>query len=588
MAKHKRPSSSRSQGMRARSSIRLRLECLETRAMLSAIGFSSTPRIAPPPLAALPANYNPIVEQQVVLAAIETADRNPVATPIAHPLLSSVDRPSPELADLSNVSELSNAPPFQVVSETNVVLTGDSAPLQLDVPIGTVVTITAFVPSLVRLGTGGIISESGANPSHDDVAEPSLVRLGTGGIISESGANLSYDDVAEPSLVRLGTRGIISESGANLSHDDGVRPSLATLSNEGSSWVLEITFTSTWLSLPNDPGQIGLSGPLDPSNPPYDSSVAGDIPTVIDPAASLAKSHGPGVPAASDTSYYTGRAGNQASTTAEPSLLIANSMASPPATTPAGVDATASNSTEGGFITLPDDTVASISRLGDTSSSISTLNGVRDAELAQADLLTGILLAPRTTADASSRSSTAARSTGNFVADLSSQPTAQPLEQPTPDAEEGGSIELAFNVPSLGGVDNGAPVTGPSTASDTAQQLSEIRTESGVGLFCDIEVATARPSPSDGSPSVAIPDRNSRPKDADMEVIGSKADAAAKPVPPALKVSRVTTSGLTDNLPILLGAAILVSRGGLRLEETVAQRERRLYCVEDLLRSPNQ
>jgi hypothetical protein len=47
-------------------------------------------------------------------------------------------------------------------------------------------------------------------------------------------------------------------------------------------------------------------------------------------------------------------------------------------------------------------------------------------------------------------------------------------------------------------------------------------------------------------------------------------------------------AGLADHLPILLGVTVLVSRGGLRLEEEIPQRERRLQFTRDLRQSPNE
>ena len=74
--------------------------------------------------------------------------------------------------------------------------------------------------------------------------------------------------------------------------------------------------------------------------------------------------------------------------------------------------------------------------------------------------------------------------------------------QPIADSEEGGSIELAIAAPSPVADGDGSLPAGQSTA-DAAQQLSEIRPESGVGLFCDIEVSVAPTLPMVGSAAAA-------------------------------------------------------------------------------------
>ena len=86
--------------MNAKSSVRLRLECLETRSLLSAIGLPPSPPLAPPPAPAAAGEFYRIGGQHVAHAAMQDALQNTAATLGADPTLVP-DRLSLHAGDLS-------------------------------------------------------------------------------------------------------------------------------------------------------------------------------------------------------------------------------------------------------------------------------------------------------------------------------------------------------------------------------------------------------------------------------------------------------------------------------------------------------
>ena len=80
-----------------KSSARLRLECLETRSLLSAIGLPLVPPVAPPSAPAAAGEFYRIGGQHVAQAAMQDAVRNVAATLHANPTLTP-DRLSPDPA----------------------------------------------------------------------------------------------------------------------------------------------------------------------------------------------------------------------------------------------------------------------------------------------------------------------------------------------------------------------------------------------------------------------------------------------------------------------------------------------------------
>lgn len=212
---------------------------------------------------------------------------------------------------------------------------------------------------------------------------------------------------------------------------------------------------------------------------------------------------------------------------------------------------------------------------------------MQGTDLDQGNWSTDILPNPRKPADAVALTGGPDRVGGHRAAEASLQ-RVQVMRQPVADVEEGGSIELAIAGPLPGMAGDGSPPAGDLAAGNAAQQLSEIRPESDVGLFGDIEVAVDSAFPMDGSRSAAIRHPNADSLVPDTGLRAWKANAATEFVPAPTRLTHVTMAGLADHLPLLLGAAILVSQGGLRLEEKDSQREQRLLCIEDLRQSPNQ
>ena len=178
-------------------------------------------------------------------------------------------------------------------------------------------------------------------------------------------------------------------------------------------------------------------------------------------------------------------------------------MANPPASNAALSDAAAAIPAEDGFITL-DVTPAAALGLGNTPAYNTGLQGVGGAELHQGNRLTDLLPNTHKPANTAGGNSKAASSADGLAAEVA-RPAAAIL-QPATESEEGGSIELAIRTLATATAGDSAPPAGESTVG-TAQQLSEIRPESGVGLFCDIEVAIAPTLPMGDSAALARPVR---------------------------------------------------------------------------------
>jgi hypothetical protein len=264
-------------------------------------------------------------------------------------------------------------------------------------------------------------------------------------------------------------------------------------------------------------------------------------------------------------------------------LQTSNGVVNPPATSIAFSDTATSNSLEGGFITI-DETSTVTPPLGTAASYNTGFQGVAGAELDRGNWLTAGLPNTRKPADfAGGSANQAARAGAKLAADSFLRP-APVILQPIADSEEGGSIELAIGAPSPVTDGDGSLLAGQST-EDAAQHLSEIRPESGVGLFCDIEVSVAPTLPMVGSAAAATAYQNRASYVAGMGIHGRKANVATEFAPPLTRSSQASMAGLADRLPLLLGATVLVSQGGLRLEEKFSQRQRRLRSSNDLRQS---
>ncbi|MGA2258414.1 MAG: hypothetical protein ABSG53_27435, partial [Thermoguttaceae bacterium] len=585
--------------MNAKSSTRLRLECLETRSLLSAVGFPFVPPLTVPSPVAVPGEYYRSGGHQVAQSVMQDVVQNVVAIPNANPMLTP-DRLSPGFRDPLGAVGLPSANPMLVPDQlapglrdvldaaallgANPILMPDQpssalgnspyeqpaaeARLSDPVPVhdfrraGDPTIKTSLLPDLTLDPPNGL-AVSGSVDAIQNLSDTSFVMAvnapqlqvdvaitaGDGDIDPDSGVpspelarhdELSYHDTFSIFFV-------IHLSPQPRSQDEIAPDAAAAIDPPALPPVIETL-----------PGSRGLVGYRSPPSQMVEPSIESDLSTAIDPSTPLAKSHSPDTLPAS---YDGNRAVDQAAAAVETSLPASNGMTNPAATTAALMDATNTNSMEGGFITL-DDTFTTTPRLGNSPSPNSSLNGVKGTELDQGNWLSDLLPNPSKPVDSGSRSSNAARSGASLAADVSSRP-ARVVLQPVADTEEGGSIELAIAAPS-GAANDDSPLVGESTAGSAAQQLARIRPESGVELFCDIEVAVAPTLPMGILPSAAIPDQNAGSLAIGAGLLGWKANSATEVLPPLSKLPQATMAGLTDNLPLLMGVTVLVSRGGLR------------------------
>jgi hypothetical protein len=160
-----------------------------------------------------------------------------------------------------------------------------------------------------------------------------------------------------------------------------------------------------------------------------------------------------------------------------------------------------------------------------------------------------------------------------------SPPFAPVILQQVAKVQDGGGIELAIVAPGPAAASGDSRLGEESSLGDAAQRLSDIRPESGVGLFCDIEVAVAPSMPISTDLTSTTPHQD----DGSLVVHQRKARAEL----PSTELSQSTTAGLAGHLPLILCATVLVSRGALHLEEKVSRRDRRLQCIQDLRQSPS-
>ena len=253
------------------------------------------------------------------------------------------------------------------------------------------------------------------------------------------------------------------------------------------------TATNVYTAPPLDPS--GGGSEVD-SPPPHLSSVpAGPATPTTDPAAAqTAKDE---ILALTDTASANGRfsdapAGNETSpgtgsVSDENNLsAAANSIQYLGNPVDGVADASATNATEGGFIALDDGTSA-VTQLATNG------NAPSRADLGNIDSgLSGHKAAGQTAGDWKSGGK-------SFVSDAYAPAMRHAASQPSLDATEGGAIDLTDAAP-----DGAASEMADANDGKPGQAATDTGSESGIALFCDMEVAVGTPA-SDESPAPVLP-----------------------------------------------------------------------------------
>ncbi len=589
--------------MNSKSTVRLRLECLETRTVLSATALPLVPPAAPPPPPAMLGEFHTIGGHSPAQAAITDAMQNAAvmlgansaSTPV-HPGNASYGQPpagehfsgpTPGLDYHDNSGLWDESPVFH----SSTLAAPDLTRVTLDLmPVAPDLTLVAFD---VRLVAPARPDDFRSTPLIHNLPDASQV-------FNVDHGNVQVGDAATSGLVDAGDP---ASNPAMPPDDSPLSPGMAggwsgsdTFGNRapGQNKVAEnfaldapLPFSAAFLSRDMSEGEPVMEtifpfyreppvspAPINhPADPPVPFTVGNDVSLGIEMAAPV-KARLPDSLAVSDPS----RVGDLTLAAVATSLPASSVNANPLTTLAPSSDSATSSTGEGGFISLDDATVIA-PQLGNPTSNSLGSNGVDGTDLNYGNWLPDIRPDLRKPAG-SNNLYNAAGSTKIIAADVFSR-AAPVVLRPVADSEEGGSIELAMAPPTTTG---DLPPAGDPTAANNAQQLSEIRPESGVRLFCDIEVAD-----DPGLPIAASAAAISHPNSGSLAVGAGVPTAAAHGTtefaPPLTKLSRPTLAGLAENLPLLVGVTVLVSRGGLRLEEEVPQRERYFRSCDGLRRS---
>ena len=566
--------------MHAKSSTRLRLECLERRSLLSAIALPLVPPVTTLLAPAVAGEFARIGGQHFATAVALETPQNSVTTLHANPV-PAPDQLSAGPIQPSDVPSISGSQFSDPVSAHDLLRSGD------------VVNATSFMPDARSSGPNGVADSGNWRATQglsgmSGAANLDAMNLQRGGL---AGGNAIDTRITPPSpgtpkdnlRFSFGATGQRSESIILT-----IRESPLRFQGEVVTDVLVAVDPAI-----SPPGMSGVQsiespppdlGPADfasaalrvlASRPADQAVVVGapsDVSSIAESSPSFTRAHTPDMIAAN--------AGSQASSAAEAVASIPNSLPNSSASNAAFSDPAAANSLEDGFIIL--EASATTTRVSKAISYNTGLQGVKGAELDGSNWLSDVLGNKVQPADIATGNTSVAGSLATLAARSSSV-----ISQPIADLEEGGSIELAIAAPSPTMAGESMPA-GESPLGDAAQQLSEIRRENGIVLFCDIEVAVAPFVPIGTGSSAATTSQIAPHFVAHAGIHGSKAETATESVSPSSKLWQPTLAGLADRLPLLLGATVLVSRGGLRLEEKVSQRDARLYSIEYLRRSPGQ
>ena len=243
------------------------------------------------------------------------------------------------------------------------------------------------------------------------------------------------------------------------------------------------------------------------------------------------------------------------------------------------VDVVTSNSAEGGFVAI-DDGSGAVPRLVPSAQSSADIKAeVIDGGGWIADLLPEVRRGTAAVAGAERFRSGDLSAAGG----LSNPGRSRSASQGQLDAAEGGAIELANAVPEAvapAAVRGTVAEAANADVGGAAQGVTDIRPDSGVGLYCDMEVAVGGGSPAEGFVSHALPAANVTPK-----------AAATVRHSPGAKVTRLEPSqrldsrqhdfiAAADNIPLFLTVVLVVLSDGIRLEAPLPDRERRFLNIE--------
>ena len=233
-------------------------------------------------------------------------------------------------------------------------------------------------------------------------------------------------------------------------------------------------------------------------------------------------------------------------------------------------NASATKAIEGGFIAL-DDGTSTVTRLAANG------NAASRADLGNID---GGPVAIEVTSGAPKQSGDWISSGRTIASDNYAPAIGQAASQPSLDATEGGAIDLTDAAQA-----GAASETADTNDGNSSQANSDIRSESGVALFCDMEVAVGA-STSDELPVPAVPIAHaSLPAGAQGENPGQNGQnvkpsrESVRRVDPRQRVS----TGLSDAAPLIAGAAMLVLSNGVELEPAEREPKRRFLGIKRLV-----
>ena len=121
--------------------------------------------------------------------------------------------------------------------------------------------------------------------------------------------------------------------------------------------------------------------------------------------------------------------------------------------------------------------------------------------------------------------------------------------------------------------------------SGVVQDANDIRPQSSVGLFCDMEVAVRGPA-GEGAKAALLPAAGAESRAAKLDQAPRRTTARDK-MP---RIAEICGNGLSapssDGAPLLMGTVLAALMGRVRLEPVDSNRERRFREVDRLGREP--